>query len=393
MTPAAIEQLVKEFSAQGIHRTGWPADELASGWICDWLKRHNINASIHPFPFGKLQSSNAYVQINGLRIDGTPLYDGGITQASGITGPLSGITGPLSGITGPVSDITGAPSTSIRLLEPTSLIDPVELMTRTGEPLPAAAIVISADPQGEILLRNAEHMKTPRAIPILQVAGRDAEPLRQAAATSAEVKLVIDYDIVEATASNVIADISVPGSNGLMVLMTPKSGWFSCAAERGGGIVIALAMAAAARELGSARKNLRVLFTSGHELGHAGLLSYLEQQPHLRHQAELWIHLGASIGARFPLAGSPGIFSREQVWRDWFIPVLARHGAGPVQLAESERRPGGESREVFDRPFVSMAGGHRYFHSPQDTPDLAVDAASIARYCSAYLELLKKAMA
>lgn len=229
-------------------------------------------------------------------------------------------------------------------------------------------------------------------MPVLQIAGRDANLVRQAAAKGEKVRLVIDHDIAPATASNVVADIIVPNADGLIVLMTPKSGWFSCAAERGGGIVIAMALAAAAGKMQAARKNLRVLFTSGHELGHAGLLGYLEQQPQLREQAQLWIHLGASIGARFPPAGGPGLFSREEEWRDWFVPVLARHGAGPVRLAEPDHRPGGESREVFDRPFVSLAGHHRYFHSPQDTPEIAVDAASVARYCGAYLELLQKAL-
>jgi hypothetical protein len=73
--------------------------------------------------------------------------------------------------------------------------------------------------------------------------------------------------------------------------------------------------------------------------------------------------------------------------------VLERHGAGPVALADPGVRPGGESREVFEHPFVALAGGHAYFHSPRDLPEVAVDAERVARFGRAFAELLEKALA
>lgn len=377
MTAQSLHGLIAEFSAMGLHRTGWPADEHASQWIADWLVRRGIPAAVLPFTFPKVESHAAFVDIGDQRVEGTALYDGGATGPAGITAPLA--AGGAAG------------SGSIVLIDQETISDlHAAPALVAGSAQAMGAIAISGDPAGFVVLRNAERMAAPLAVPVLQVAARDAAPLRAALASRRAARLVIDRSIVESTASNVAADIITPGADGLVVLMTPKSGWFNCAAERGGGVAITMALAAAAAAMPGRRRNLRVLFSAGHELGHWGLLRYLEQQPQLRAEARLWVHLGASIGAAH--CDITRLFSRESAWRDWFVPVLAHHGAAPVTLMEAGRRPGGESREVFERPFVSMAGHHRYFHSPQDLPEVTVDAARVARFGAAFGELLEKAL-
>jgi hypothetical protein len=375
VNPALMAQLVGEYCALGVHRTGSAGDEATSGWLCEWLARHGARARAMAFPFSRVDCAAAFVEAGGARIEGTPLFDGGATGPRGLEGALE----------------RGAAAGAIALIDEAGRPDLHSFPMRgDGAAGPLAAIAVTGDPQGDVLLRNAERMDSPWALPVLQVARRDAAPLERAADCGERVRLVIDRTVREAQASNVVADIPAPGSEGLVVLMTPKSGWFQCAAERGGGIAIAMALAAGAGTIAGRRRDLRVLFTSGHELGHRGVRRYLEANAELRRRASLWIQLGASIGARHP-AGTR-LFSREPAWREWFPPVLARHGAGPVALADPDVRPGGESREVFDHPFVALAGGHAYFHSPRDVPEVAVDAASVARYGAAFAELLEKAL-
>jgi len=377
MTAQSLHGLIAEFSAMGIHRTGWPADERASEWIADWLVRHGVAAAVLPFTFPKVECRAAFVELGDRRIAGTPLYDGGATGPAGITAALA------------AGDRVGAGR--IALIEQETIADlHAESALAAGSTRAMGAVAISGDPAGFVVLRNAERMAAPLDLPVLQVAARDAGPLKAAAASGSEVRLVIDRSVHESVASNVAADIVTPGADGLVVLMTPKSGWFTCAAERGGGVAITMALAAAAAAMPGRRRNLRVLFSAGHEIGHWGLLRYLDEQPQLRAEASLWIHLGASIGAAH--CDATRLFSRERAWRDWFVPVLARHGAAPVSLMDAGRHPGGESREVFERPFVSMAGHHRYFHSPQDLPEVAVDADRVARFGAAFHALLEKAL-
>jgi hypothetical protein len=368
LSPESLGGLIGEYAAFGIHRTGWPADEAASAWIVDWLGRHGVAARAAPFDFPKVECRAAYAEAGGARIEGVPLYDGGATGPAGVTGPLVGAAG-AGGI--PI------------LMRP----GPADWQVLLAGGTAPAAIAVTGDPEGNVTLRNAERILSPYPLPVLQVAQRDAAPLVR----GASARVVIDRDVVAAHATNVVADIPAPGGDGLVVLMTPKSGWFACAAERGGGIAITMALAAGIAAMPGRRRHVRVLFTSGHELGHRGLLGYLGRTPALRDEASLWIHLGASIGAKFP--DGPRLFSREDRWREWFPTALARHGAAPVALAGRDVMPGGESREVFDRPFVSLAGHHAYFHSPRDEPEVAVDAASVARFGAAFAELVEQAVA
>lgn len=377
MSAEEARRLIREFAAQGIHRTGWPADDAASHWIGNWLNQHNIASQIEPFEFPRIHQAPSFVEWQDHHIEGVVLHDGGRT--------------PRGGVIGPLVTAAGTARAPVRLLAPGTLADPMSLMAAGGS-LPAAAIVLAGDSQGEIVLRNAEHLATPRPVPVLQVAARHADALHDAASRGLSVRVVVDYQRVPARATNVIADIQTPGASQQVVIMTPKSGWFGCAAERGGGLVIALALAAAAARTGHRRFHVRCLFTSGHELGHWGLRAYLEAHPEIRAQTRLWIHLGASIGARHPWPGSPILYSKEPAWRAWFVPVLERLRAGPVTLAPIEQRPPGESREVLDHPFVSMGGAHRYFHSPLDTPSIAADADNVMAYAAAFGELLDRVL-
>ncbi|MBL8382899.1 MAG: hypothetical protein JNM90_07500 [Burkholderiales bacterium] len=371
LTPQAMARLIAQFAALGTHRTGSDGDEATSRWLAAWLGERGIAATIEPLAFPEVRWRVAAVEVDGARIAGTPLYDGGATPPEGIVAPLCAGGGD-----------------GIAVVADGAALD--AMLAASPAARPRAAIAVSGDPDGHVVLRNAERIAAPHARPVLQVAARDAAPLRAAAAAGRTARLVVDRAVAPGTASNVVADLPVAGADGLVVLMTPKSGWFTCAAERGGGIAIALALAARGAAMRARRRSLRVLFTTGHELAHWGLRHHLEADPRLRDEAALWVHLGASIGAR--ATDATRLFSREHAWRAWFPDALARHGADAVTLMDADRRPGGESREVFDRPFVSMAGHHRYFHSPQDVPEIAVDAARVARFGAAFAELMEVAL-
>lgn len=367
-------QLIEAYAALGEHRTGSEADAATSQWICDWLAQHAIDARVAPFSVRTVSSRAALVTSGGSQIAGTPLFDGGATGPQGIEAPLVRAGGAADG--------------AIILIDQTEPGEIEKLLAADGGDRPCGAIVVTGDPEGHVVLRNAERMARPFSLPVLQIAARDATGLSELAASRRPVRLIVDRDIVTCAASNVVVDLPVAGGEGLVVIMTPKSGWFSCAAERGGGIAIAMALAMHIVSMPRRRKHVRLLFTSGHELGHAGLLAYLEQNPQLRTQADFWLQLGASIGARN--ATGMRVFSRVDALREWFMPVLQRHAVGNVTLANRDLRPHGESREIFECPFVSLAGRHPYFHSPQDVAALSVDAQSVARYARAFAELLDK---
>ncbi|MEX2228849.1 MAG: hypothetical protein WEB13_04330, partial [Dehalococcoidia bacterium] len=127
--------------------------------------------------------------------------------------------------------------------------------------------------------------------------------------------------------------------------------------------------------------------SAGHELSHLGLKDYLKRRPAAAAGAVAWLHLGASIGAREPRA-------RLAVADDALAEIVARAFADAA-ITDVEPLPlgqpgGGEARDIHASGgrFVSFLGGHRYFHSPNDTVERAVDAAAVARWGAAALAIV-----
>jgi hypothetical protein len=316
-------------------------------------------------------------------VAGAPLYDGGVTDADGVVGRL---TDEPSEADGAILVLRGAPISAHGTGAP------------WGDARPAGAILVTADPEGALCHRNAERIDAPLAVPVLQIAQRDAGPIEAAlaagpAGSRTSARLAVQARRAPGTASNVVAilpaTISQPAAP--LVVMTPKSGWGPCAAERAGGIVIELALARLLAASPERRREVRFLFTGGHELAHYGLCSLLRERPALSDGVGLWVHLGASIGAGQPYPSR--VFASDEPARARLIAAFEAEGAAPYESQAPGVMPGGEAREVVDRAYVSLASAHAYFHSDNDTLEKAVDATSVARFGRAFRRLVEPLVA
>ena len=81
-----------------------------------------------------------------------------------------------------------------------------------------------------------------------------------------------------------------------MVISTPRSGWFSCASERGGGIAVFLALAKTLAHATDA--DLLFVAASGHELAEAGQRYFLKTLAPPPVQVGLWLHIGANVACQ-----------------------------------------------------------------------------------------------
>ena len=87
------------------------------------------------------------------------------------------------------------------------------------------------------------------------------------------------------------------GASRTLVVSTPRSGWFTCAGERGPGIAVWLHLARwAAANLKTV--DLEFLATSGHEYENVGGATYLRAMAPKPDRVALWLHLGANVAAR-----------------------------------------------------------------------------------------------
>ncbi len=167
--------------------------------------------------------------------------------------------------------------------------------------------------------------------------------------------------------------------------MTPRSGWFHCASERGGGIACWLEAIRAVAAAKPAR-SLLAIASSGHELGHFGLDAFLERQPHLIKGSAAWIHLGANIGAA---GGTPRLQASDDGIEGMADEALKNAGGRVSARLPRGTRPGGEARNIHDGGgrYISLLGSGPHFHNIDDRWPAAVDINAVSRFADAFAAL------
>ena len=379
-----IAQIISEYAGQGIHRTGTDVDTRSAEWLRERFAALGIEAQLEPLPLSRIEIDEGRLITPDFEEHGLPLFDCAYTHEEGVSGTLVEL-GP---------EMTTHPAGSIGVVRiPASTQSPghawLDQARRQG--LYAALLVVSDEsfPEQGPTVINAEDFQAPVGPPTLQI-GRAHWPQIQALMQSGEAATVIARaHRVETTAYNVSARIagSLPGLPPLVV-MTPRSGWWQCASERGGGIAAFLEIA---RLFSLQAPQRDVIFTAntGHELGHTGLDQFLHQNPTLIREARAWVHLGANFAAK-------GSVIRVQ-YSDYEHEeqaglVLDRLRLTPGLQTPIGTRPLGEARNVFDGGghFVSLLGSNPLFHHPDDVWPEAVDLEQTVRWVQGFTELSRQ---
>ena len=90
-TPDAVQritQVIRDYEAQGFHRTGTIVDNASGDWLAEQVGRASLRATLESFALDRVDPVTCTLTIKGRRIDGLPLFDGAFTSASGIDGKL-----------------------------------------------------------------------------------------------------------------------------------------------------------------------------------------------------------------------------------------------------------------------------------------------------------------
>ncbi|HJN51989.1 MAG: hypothetical protein QGI68_01810 [Pseudomonadales bacterium] len=370
-----VARIIEEYSAQGIHRTGTATDKASGEWLAANISELGVTPDLERFEFERVQPLDTALLIGQQRFEGVPLYDCMYTGPEGITGKL--------GELGSHADI------GIIRMQPRSSPAGQTLNEARHKQLHKALIAVTDPrlPASGVATLNAEHFSGPFGPPVLQLANDSWLALQEAAKRRSSVKLTVHCERTVSEAMNVAAGIKGSDS-GLpqLVIMTPRSGWWQCASERGGGIACFLEMVSAIKVAGPRRD---VLFTAntGHELDHLGLDRYLEANSSLIKGALLWIHLGANFAAAY----NPGVRLQysDQHAKALTEEFLNRTGIQAAIETPIEQRPFGEARNIFDGGgrYISILGGNGLFHHPKDTWPRAVNLAETSRWIRAFTDL------
>ena len=368
------ERRIRAYEEMGIHRTGREADNTTTWWMIEELRKVGVEAEAQTWRFPRVEIHDASIRFGGWDIPAVPTFDSAFTDHHGLTGTLRTDNGPGIVVWEFAHDDQERMAAGI--------YSSFELARQDGAD---AIILVMGDPDGQPVLRNAERPLDPIELPVLQVAPIDAGPLLDA--VGSEITMISDGGRVDAPADNVIG--TIPGIDpdaAPVVLMTPKSGWYTCAAERGGGIAVWLEVAGRiAADPG--RRSLNLVASSGHELHHLGLDHYIRQLGDAAHNVHAWMHLGASIGSRNGQAAYAA--SDDELFN---VATDALNARGLERRAFPVGNAGfGEARNIgeINGRFASFLGGHPYFHSPQDTYDRCVDPDSLAKHTDAAEQIVR----
>jgi hypothetical protein len=366
-----VHEVLREYDAQGEHRTGSAVDRASGEWLRAQATRAGGTVQGSPFGLDRFDVRAALLEVDGRRIEGLPFFDGGVTTSAGISAPV------------------GPAGIHVATANAAAVATEGEFLSGERRAGRARAIVVLTEGAVPGLVpSNARHFTEPYGCPVLQVPASARSLLDDAAASGRSVRVVCEATRTRATSFNVIAECAGRDrSQAPVVVITPRSGWWTCASERGGGLACWLEAIRAAAVARPARDVLAVA-SSGHELGHLGLDAFFHTDPALLGKAHAFVHLGANIGAGAPEARVAGV--RLQSSDDGLVErVAAALGSAGAPIADRLPRgqvPRGEARNlhVGGARYVSLLGqGNRWFHHQDDRYPASVSAGVVARYARA----------
>ena len=368
-----VSRVIEAYDRQGMHRTGTDVDHRSAAWLLDQVTRLGGDGSLESFTLDRVDPHDCYVTADDRRADGVPLFDGTFTRADGLTGRL-GRPGSTAEIALTEVDQAGISS------EGRSLAD-----LRRGSH--QALVVVTSGAHPGLTPMNAATFSEPFGVPVLQVGSQYGEWLAAVVSSGAPLHFVAHATRTPVDAQNVVVSVKGRATDlPPIVVMTPRSGWWQCAGERGGGLACWLEGLRALSTAGASRPATFVA-SSGHELGHRGLEAFMHRRPELVKGAAAWVHLGANIGAA---KGRTRLQASDDAIEQVVGAALLRAGAGEQQRVPRGTVPAGEARNIHlgGGRYVSLLGSSPFFHSQADRWPVSVDAAAVSRFAAAIADVV-----
>ncbi len=211
----------------GEHRTAGEGDLRTSQWLLEHLRKAGLKSTLQSFLLRQFFVRQTRLTVGDKTIRAFPLWFPRTTGGA----PIIGSVAVFERGAGPESQ-----QNKIALLKfPASAGAAIqrlhsEMVLGAAKAGALAAIAVTEGATKEIIALNSSVGAEPWPIPVVLVGQRDEPALDAAASSGAKVSLLVDgEDDAEAKAKNVIA--RVDHGKDLIVVSTPQSGWFRCAAR------------------------------------------------------------------------------------------------------------------------------------------------------------------
>ena len=360
----------------GEHRTASASDLRTSRWLADQLRAAGLQTTFQTFSTRQFFLRQSRLSIGDKPIRCFPLWFPRSTGSTPISAALV-VRDKVAGSQtsqGRIAVVKFPSDAGTAMTEGSGHSEIIHAAAKAGA---SAVVAITESETKEIIALNSPAGAEPWPVPVVLVGERDATMIARAAASGERASLLLDgTDDQNATARNVVARLD--RGKDLIVVSTPQSGWFRCAAERGPGIALFLGLGRWASRRPSGASFLFVS-TSGHEIGGLGMRAFLKDLAPTPGRVLCWLHLGAGIAA----------YSWQETATGWnrlqgpdsrrylmsspdLVPMLTTTFAGLSGLTPTTGRAVGEFEFMLKAGYrmFGIAAGHRFHHTPADSPEM-----------------------
>jgi hypothetical protein len=348
-----LYDLVKQYSQRSPHRTGTASENAALDWFQSELQRRGATTSRYPFSFPRYEWT-AQVRVGGRTVDTIPLFYQG-------TGNVSSDKPFVK----PVTIDGGAGSAAL-----TAALQEAEAENASLAVLPVSNSVPPYPTYDGLVTINVVPVTATTGVPTLFISGQLADQAQQGVQAHIDARIVPDQ-------SNVITAWFGKPVKDPIIVATPQSGWFTCAAERGSGIAVALELAA---DLARTHP-VFVVGASGHELNAIGITTYLDNAFDLEPSAVICVGSSIAAGAVDPSSGQVELASTRTV--DSNPPIASVPGLAEALQAGNFTPTTpfpGDSAQWYARvgssvPLLGFSGDFPQFHTTDDRPEVTTSPA------------------
>ena len=388
VSPSIIEADLNRYVGFGIKRAGGPGDTACGNWLAGELEAAGYAVERQTFQAPFFEETRAELTCEGATAGIYPQPIVRTTGADGVTGPLVPVdaAGRFAGsMQGAIALIDSAHGRWSSMLS-RGLRAPIDAAFAAGA---LAAVVITNGPTGKVIALNADGREPMFPGPVALIAPEAAGPFLMGAVQGKAATLKIEGEGGRRDAFNFVGRLD-RGKGRWIAVSTPRSGWFTCAAERGPGVAAWLDLARWA-VTGLPDQDLAFVCNTGHEYEYLGAAEAMKEIAPPVEATRFWLHIGANVAAR-DWRELPGVATplpnvdaqRVLSLSPEFLPLARTLFAGQLGYEDpvsSAVLAAGELEEVIRAGYAPAAGCfgiHRYHHVAEDDARCLHAPATIA---------------
>jgi hypothetical protein len=383
-----IEADLLRYVGFGEKRAGGPGDTACGDWLAGELEAAGYAVRRQTFSAPYFEARRAELASGDLT---APIHPQPIvrpTGAGGVSGPLVRVdsAGHFLGSLGGAIALVDMPHARWSSMLSPGARRPIEAAFAAGA---RAVVAITNGPTGKVIALNADGRAPMFTGPVALLAPENAGGFLAGAFQRREARLTIDGEGGRRPAFNFVGRMD-RGKGRWLAVSTPRSGWFACGAERGGGVAAWLHLARwAATALPD--HDLAFVCNTGHEYEYLGAAEAMREIAPPVAATRFWLHLGANVAARdwHETPGAPAPLPSVDSQRFLSIspdllPLARTIFAGQIGYeapVSSAVLAAGELEEVIKAgysPAAGVFGIHRYHHVAEGDERCLNVAATVA---------------